>query len=173
MTNLLVSDLGFYSLQRKYFFKISSTLHKTKVLMVCKNSILNTNELPTICEELNKIFPAVLTTKCFNEDNLPFAIEVKKTEIAHLFEHMLIEYIYEEKVARGFKNIKVRGVTEWNWKNEPYGTYNLSINVGVQDMEIFNSAFDKTILLFNSLLKYPTQKERQIVDLQPSVLSLV
>ncbi len=161
MPDLYLIEPSYYSLQQRYLFQVTHTPYTTKILMFCKNSIINTEDLPTIYEDLNKFFPSVLSTKCFNDKNLPFDIEVRKTEIAHLFEHILIEYIFQKKFEKGEKNIKVKGLTEWNWMNEPYGTYNLLINVGKNEKDVFDYAFNQTILLFEELTCRSLQNEKQ------------
>ncbi|KKR25220.1 MAG: hypothetical protein UT56_C0002G0034 [Candidatus Levybacteria bacterium GW2011_GWB1_39_7] len=61
--------------------------------MECQDPIIETDQLPKTFEILNKMLPSIFKSKCYNDKNLPFFIEVRSTEIGHLFEHIMLEYI--------------------------------------------------------------------------------
>src|ERR1700737_3152384 len=94
----------------------------TKIIMQSPNYI-NTGEIPFIVDQLKEYLPNVLMTQCYNEDNLPFALEVRNTEIGHLFEHILLEYLCQLKIAKGFAKAEFAGRTRWNWIKDPRGKF--------------------------------------------------
>lgn len=141
-----------YSLNKKYFFTVAKTSHDVKICMESRTRIINTYQLPLTQYLLEKNLPSIFSSKCFNDFDLSFYEEVKKTELGHLFEHIMLEYICQSKVAQGFKRVSVSGVTDWNWRLERYGTFNITIRTGRRDPELFNDALQKSIELFQIIL---------------------
>src|SRR5258706_436221 len=78
--------------------------HTTRILMKLNTPIVNTRELPETYQLLETDLPSILRSQCFNELHLPFASEVKSTEIGHLFEHILLEYLCISKLEQGISN---------------------------------------------------------------------
>jgi hypothetical protein len=112
----------------------------------------HTNSLPRTFSQLNENLPGVLKSKCFNEENLPFATEVLNTELGHLFEHILLEYLCSTKISRGAKNALFRGLTSWNWRRDAKGTFHITIYMNPEDLEIFSYSLNKTVILMNLIL---------------------
>src|SRR5437868_15160394 len=81
------------------YFKLSvkQKSSETYVKMVLFSPTVNTYMIPQTHKILLKFLPRIYLSKCFNEKGLSFSQEVKKTEIGHLFEHILLEYIFEQK----------------------------------------------------------------------------
>ena len=96
----------------------------------------------------------MLLTQCFNDDGLPFRMEVKHTEIGHLFEHILLEYLCQGKIAKGAQRASYSGNTKWNWIKEPRGTFHIRLSCGMKDADILPAAMDKTISLMKVILAY-------------------
>ena len=119
--------------------------------MLCSDGAVNTGELPHTYSTLSRLLPSVLKTKCFNDHNYPFTTEVKKTEIGHLFEHLMLDYICQYKLAMGDKKVSVAGVTDWNWRRDPYGTFHITLEVGRAESTAFNEAFKNSIRIFEVL----------------------
>ncbi len=113
---------------------------------------VNTSHIPTIVDLLKMNLPNVLLTKCFNDDNLPFRIEVKNTEIGHLFEHILLEYLCQLKIAKGFNSATYAGRTRWNWVKDPRGKFHIHLNCGVKDADILPVAIEKTVHLMKLIM---------------------
>lgn len=124
----------------------------TKIFMQLFNDQVNTSHIPTIVEKLNKHLPNVLLTECFNEDGLPFHVEVKNTEIGHLFEHVLLEYLCQLKINKGFAEASFSGRTRWNWMKDPQGTFHIRLDCGIKDADILPLAIEKTINLMKKIL---------------------
>jgi len=101
---------------------------------------------------LEKNLPGILKNKCFNYENLPFQKEVEKTEIGHLFEHMVLENLCRERVVRGEKNSVFNGSTKWNWKKENRGTFHITIDIGFSEKKILKNALSNTISLMDKLM---------------------
>lgn len=146
--------LSSVAIQTPFFtLRIKQTRHTTHILMRLTTDIVTTRNLPLTYTLLEKRMPSVLQTQCFNDDNYTFAQEVKATEIGHLFEHILIDYLCLLKVQQGAEEATYRGVTNWNWYEDPKGTFYIHINAGSEDMQIFTEALEKTILLTHSILQ--------------------
>lgn len=132
---------------------ISRGRTKTTICMSLYTPVVNTRHIPTVYAVLKKLLPTVLSSKCFNEDNLPFAMEVRQTEIGHLFEHILLEYLCEAKLALGCDTAIYSGSTSWNWHKNPKGTFHITITSGAKDSQFFEEALIKTIQLTKFLLQ--------------------
>lgn len=135
-------------------FTISVThkRHSTHLIMSLHTDIVNTMFLPHTTRILKKYVPSVFSSKCFNYDNSPFSIESKRTEVGHLFEHILLEYLCLLKNEIGIENPIHNGVTSWNWVKEKKGTFRITIDVGDSEREIFFAALQKGIHVTNRIL---------------------
>ncbi|HEX6977263.1 MAG TPA: hypothetical protein VF185_02815, partial [Patescibacteria group bacterium] len=111
-----------------------------------------TSEIPNTMPVLKRLLPSIYKSQCFNEGNLTFREEVKDTEIGHLFEHILLEFLCITKLKRGFDCSEYSGVTNWNWKKERKGKFHVKIDLGIGDCEIFKEAVEKSISLMNLIL---------------------
>lgn len=141
-----------YSVENLFLLAITQQQTKTKIHMQLLSKHLNTSHIPYIEQLLKQHLPNVLLTECFNDDNIPFAIEVKNTEIGHLFEHILLEYLCQLKIAKGFSRAVFAGRTRWNWIRDPKGTFHIHLNCGMQDADILPIALEKTINLMKIIL---------------------
>jgi hypothetical protein len=124
------------------------------------NHTVNTRSLPHTFSLLQQNCPQVLDSECFNNQNLAFDEEVKATEIGHLFEHILLEYLCQEKEAAGFSNLSFSGRTNWNWDRSPYGCFHISIQLPWLDHPFLESALFKTILLTEKILTLTPSKKQ-------------
>lgn len=96
--------------------------------------------------------PGTLQTTCFNDQNLPFYIEAKNTELGHLFEHILLDQLCSEKISQGHKNVMFSGITQWDWEQKPYGSFQILINLKRSDLAYFNKSLNSSIILFEKLI---------------------
>lgn len=135
-----------------FTISVSHKRHSTHLIMFLHIDIINTRSLPQTSSILKKYVPSVFHSKCFNYDNAPFSIESKRTEVGHLFEHILLEYLCLLKSDRGFKNPVHNGVTSWNWTKDKKGTFRITIDVGDNEREIFFNALQKSIEVTNRIL---------------------
>src|SRR5579871_6993452 len=112
-------------------------MHKadhTLLVMKAFTKYVTTKEIPQTYHILKQELPHVLSSRCFNDQQLPFSEEVKATELGHLLEHILLQYLCQEKVAFGFEEATYNGITKWNWKRYPYGTFTITIDSGYEDL---------------------------------------
>ena len=156
-------------IQTNFFSLITfQQTEKTYFKMSMLSPTVNTAAIPQTHKILSQILPNIHISKCFNDGGLSFSQEVKRTEIGHLFEHILLEYIYELKVARGNAHVVVKGETSWNWKRDPHGTFHITINIGVKDASIFPFALQKSIALLQQILCHdPYYQTRTIQNYTP------
>src|SRR3989344_4488342 len=103
MPQLLVHPV-FHS--RDAFFDLAIRHRRVQTMITMELSIpsVTTKDFPQTFAILQKRLPSVLQSQCFNEENIPFLLEVKTTEIGHLFEHILLEYLCELKLRQGYSN---------------------------------------------------------------------
>ncbi len=168
----LIKDL--FSLQ------ISHTLNQTKIEMKMLNNIVRTDLLSHTESILQKNLPLVLASTCFNDQNIPFAVEVRNTEVGHLFEHILLEYLCNAKMATGCEEAEFTGWTDWNWIKETVGTYHITIDIDPTEIIFFPPSLQKTITLTSQILRGDFYEETplftplyEMTSLTPSSLPLV
>lgn len=142
-----------YNINNIFSLFISQNTNSAKIKMMITDNPINTIDIPSTYIILKKFLPTVLTTQCFNDQNLPFNKEVINTEIGHLFEHILLEYMCQLKIAKGYKSAVYTGRTHWNWKRDPKGLFHIYISCSQKDADIFPVALQKTILLIKIILK--------------------
>ena len=118
------------------------------------HSQLNTEEIPAITQLLEANLPTVLRTTCYNDLGLPFNEEVKHTEMGHLFEHILLEYLCQHKLQKGATSATFSGRTRWNWVREPMGRFHIHLTCGKKDADILPLALEKTVSLMKLILGY-------------------
>lgn len=141
------------SFSTEYFhLHINQSKKCTDITMQMLNNIVNTNHLPLTYSILESSLPSILKAKCFNEENIPFREEVKQTEIGHLFEHILLEYLCILKLSKGNSSATFSGVTNWNWKKEVWGTFHIHITMRKKDMLLLPLALEKTIHLLQVII---------------------
>lgn len=134
----------------------------TYIAMVLKTPTVNTYAIEPTYSILEKSLPSILHSTCFNDAKLPFAQEVLHTEIGHLFEHIILEYLCELKVAKGYNDPIHNGVTEWDWLRDTRGTFHIRIDAGVENTKLFFEALSMSISLLEEILEYdPFYKEKE------------
>lgn len=124
----------------------------------------NTDSIPQTFSFLQQQFPGVLTTKCFNKTGLPFTQEVTATELGHLFEHILIRKIYDLKKISGEDNFIVEARTDWDWKKEEKGIFNIFVKWGAWNFALFDQAIEETSLLCENLLSHRLSADNKATD---------
>lgn len=140
------------STTKYYSIRVKQLRRKTKIDMNVYSPVVSTRSIPNTFKILKEHLPGVLETRCFNDDNLPFSEEVKKTEIGHLFEHIILQYMLEMKMALGQNKFVLNGWTSWNWKKEKRGTFHIDIDTGIQDSLVFKEALNKSEKLMQQIL---------------------
>lgn len=130
---------------------LEQTDTETTITMQLSGPVINTKFLPSTLSFLLREFPEVLGTECFNENNLAFKDEVVRTEVGHLFEHMVLEELCALKVAHGQKCAVHSGTTSWNWETESVGVFHITIDSGNPDSELLERAIIKGIHITEAL----------------------
>ena len=121
--------------------------------MLVDERYLTTKQLPHTQALLQKQLPSIFSCTCFNDYHLPFSKELVKTELGHLFEHILLEYLCMIKLTFGHESAEFSGRTFWNWIHEKRGTFHIDITKQQKDDSFLPPALEQAVFLFNSLLK--------------------
>jgi hypothetical protein len=146
----------------KFSLEITQKTSKTYITMYVKTPTVNTYAIPQTYTILANTLPSILRSTCFNDAQLPFFQEVLHTEIGHLFEHILLEYLCELKMENGYKDPIHNGVTEWDWLSDPRGTFHIKVDAGIEDTRLFFESLSHSISLLEEILEYdPFRKERK------------
>lgn len=135
-----------------YTLSVLPSTEKTTIVMKLLIPQVTTRDFPQTVALLRSFLPSIFRSSCYNDDQLQFEDEVKKTEVGHLFEHILLEYLCLQKLERGFDDAMYEGVTDWNWMRDPRGTFHITITATQEEFEIFSSALQQTIQLTNIIL---------------------
>ena len=85
----------------------------------------STAHVPHVPRLLFRLLPRLGQHKCHNHTGRTFRQECKDTEIAHLFEHLILELQLQ---AQQNPDDYLSGVTEWNWQVDPRGRYHVSVD---------------------------------------------
>jgi hypothetical protein len=143
-----------YFVENLFSLAIIQKQTRTKIIMDVLHHQINTKEIPSVADLLKKNLPSVLATTCYNDLNLPFDEEVRNTEIGHLFEHILLEYLCQNRLAKGAKRATFSGRTKWNWTRDPFGRFHIHLTCGKKDADILPIALEQTVGLMKILLAY-------------------
>lgn len=162
-------DHSFSISEHFYSLEIDHKKQSTELTMTLTIPTVNTRHIPMTFVILKKSLPSIFDSMCFNDDKLPFQKEVKATEVGHLFEHVLLEYLCEERLARGDVDIEYSGETKWNWREDPRGTFHITISRMENDSDIFKLALAKTIKLINTILQSTIEKDIPSINVKPAL----
>lgn len=136
-----------------YNLKIKHKEDQTIINMDIIGDILTTKQLPLTTKILNQVLPNIFNCQCFNNDELTFKREVKNTELGHLFEHILLEYLCRFKIESGYKTARYRGETSWDWKKFKKGIFDIDVSISNREKSIFYRALEKSIILINLIFQ--------------------
>lgn len=141
------SQSPFFTLQ------LYSYASKMSIGMQSKTPFYHTSELSGTLPVLKQYLPTIFESKCFNEGNLSFEDEVRDTEVGHLFEHILLEYLCQTKINSGAQEALYNGETSWDWLKDPKGYFHITLDVAFKDSFVFNLALQKSIALLNMIFE--------------------
>lgn len=113
---------------------------------------VNTRHFPLTRQLLQSYLPSIFRSTCYNDEDLPFHQEVACTELGHLFEHIMLEYLCILQLENGLDTASYEGQTNWNWIRDPRGTFHITIHTTEEEIPIFKEALTQTIRLMNILL---------------------
>jgi hypothetical protein len=145
--------LGSFMIEDLFSLEIKQNRKNTIIAMQLHTPVVNTVDIPQTYELLEKFLPKIFHSECFNDANLPFAYEVRQTEIGHLFEHILLEYLCQIKLTTGCRNATYNGRTFWNWVKNPMGSFAIVIDAGPNDARILPIALNETIQLVSMIMR--------------------
>lgn len=112
---------------------------------------LTTFHYPETHAVLKEQLPQVLETVCHNELNLPFCEEVKNTELAHLFEHIVIQLLANARESmNSYKDYS--GETCWNWNEDELGVFHVHLSSNIEDMDIIEDVCRVSVGILNDIL---------------------
>lgn len=95
---------------------------------------------------LEHALPTIFEGTCFNGKNLPFLEEAKNTETGHLFEHILLEYLFTNNSKKTY-----RGLTMWNASTLPHGYFEIYVNEGIKNEDSILDSATKSIHLLKQI----------------------
>lgn len=135
----------------KNFFVTASQLDDCVFLtQTVHNPIVGTRELPYTYRVLEKTIPSIFKNHCDNYKKYPFVKEVKDTEVGHLYEHLILEYLKLIGVKK-FGKADFSGETSWDWAREKKGTFRIIIYSNKSQNNLFNHAFKKATLVLEKI----------------------
>lgn len=139
-------------LPSSYFTLIyRSSENLTLINMQLLTKSVSTKNFPKTNLILKKFLPTIFKHKCFNYKRRSFYTEAKQTEIGHLFEHIILEYLLS--LSQTLKKSAVfKGKTNWDWTKNSWGSFDIYLNIGKSDKKIFELALAKSIFLINFIL---------------------
>src|SRR5476649_2845544 len=82
-----------------------------------------TSQVPLLSHDLFRLLPEMADHTCHNDDGVSFRDECRRTEIPHLFEHLVLEL-----QGRAENVGLLRGETEWDWRIDPRGFFTVSVD---------------------------------------------
>lgn len=132
-----------------FSLRLSSKADEVSLYMQFPEDCITTRSLPLTYDFLAKHIPSILQCQCFNDQGLPFSEELKKTELAHLFEHIVLDQLCQEK-SWDF-DAEYSGRTEWDWDKYPLGSFKVTIDRSTTDDRYFAVALNKSISLLEKL----------------------
>lgn len=152
--NLLQTTVREYQIEDLFSLSVIQKRTRTKIIMDLINQQITTEKIPALSEVLKENLPSILSSICYNDLELPFYEEVQHTEIGHLFEHILLEYLCKNKIAKGAKRATYQGRTSWNWVRDPLGRFHIHLTCGKKDEDILLSSLEQSVQLMKLILQY-------------------
>lgn len=142
-----------HSLQDELFsLKYHPKISNTNIVIRFNTKDFNTKNIPQTLNLLRIDLPSIFFSKCYNPDNLTFTQEAAQTQLGHLFEHILLEYLSNESISIYKDRLVFSGVTTWDWTKEEKGVFRINITVGQKDRDIFLNALEKSTILLKKIL---------------------
>lgn len=132
---------------------VSIEFKKNKIIINLKLAGIPeyTRDLPRTLSVLKKELPSIFENKCFNAKHQSFYEEVKNTETAHLFEHLILEEMCLTKIEN-CDSASFNGRTYWD-RFAMDRCYQIHLNVPLVDRPIFLSALTKSVDLVNKITR--------------------
>lgn len=110
----------------------SPTVRATFSVRVLKPELEHTSRYPGVAEYVLAALPKLASHKCQSGKPRSMATELADTELVHLLEHVVLEHLALQGIAR----TSCRGETAWNHVVDGPGVYRLRISAPVDDIAI-------------------------------------
>ena len=105
------------------------------VVRVPRDAAPNASGYPGVAQRTIDRYPGMVAHRCANGHRLGIVHELASTEIAHLFEHVLIE----EAVTHGVPRSELSGETAWDFGRDGAGVYRVLVR-GITSEELAQQA---------------------------------
>jgi hypothetical protein len=116
------------------------------VRLLVPRAILFTSELPGFDARLLHRLPLLWSTICHNDDGLSFVDELRATEMGHVVEHVVLALLI-------LNGIYAKGTTEWNWLEEPEGSFAITLDGEGLDHSVVEMALANAIEIIEATLR--------------------
>ena len=140
-------ETPFYSLLLSY--SDSHFIVKGRLL----NGLSKTTQIPQTSQLLEQYLPQIFSCSCFNDANIPFSQELQQTELGHLLEHILLEFLCKEKLSHGATSAVFDGVTKW-YVDTPQ-EFEIFISKDKYDLPLFAQALKRSLFVFDKIISTP------------------
>ena len=148
------------NLSQEYIEKTPFSLHvkvhknHSRIIFKADKNYLYSKNLPGTLPILKKNLPAIFFTKCINDNNYCFEEEAKNTEIAHLFEHIILTYLCLRKKIQEQNDFLYKAKTSWNWEKNEIGNFEIDLNVGLDEEKGLLWAIGKSRTLLSRIYSF-------------------
>ncbi len=122
-----------------------------------------TSQVPQLPRHLFRLLPRMRRHTCHNDSGNTFCQECRETEIAHLFEHIIIELQLQ---AQQEPTDVLRGETEWNWHVDPRGRYRVSVDYQNELLAV------GAIRLAERVLGHLDRRDVETIDIEAEIVRL-
>jgi len=112
---------------------------------------ISTDLLPDTYAVLERYLPQIFSSQCYNDKQLPFSKELLRTETSHLLEHILLEYLCNEKLKNGACRASFSGVTRW-YVDSPQ-QFEITIKKKNMNQMLLLKALKQSLYIFDQILK--------------------
>jgi hypothetical protein len=112
----------------------------------------STTQLPTLQSDIRTLLPEILVAACDNPDNKPFFKEMLDTQTAHLFEHMVLEYLCKLRLNEGASEASYEGRTFWDARRPTGEESTIAVSRQGESKSQFMRAVRLSSKLLNTLL---------------------
>ncbi len=116
-------------------------------------SLSSTSKFPQLMEDLRILLPEIMVAQCDNPNNTPFCEEMKETQTAHLFEHMILEYLCKLRLRSGSSEASYEGRTFWDTTKAPGENSMIAISRQGESQLVFEEAVTLSMQLLTQLIK--------------------
>jgi hypothetical protein len=144
----------YYSTNWNYSLDITIDKNILKIRMIAPMELITTSNLNGISKILQEKLPSIFLSECVNDKNNTFGEEVHNTEIAHLFEHIMLSNLCKSIILPDMKLCEFTGWTTWNWVNNAKGTFDIEITGDFNLVSNFPEIISQSIGLLDGIFAY-------------------